>query len=172
MNRLRLTNPEITNAIGHPINVNRHFSYHRYYLYAGIEKETREHQKNLKKILKPFLAPIQIILDEVNGRAYANVIPQAQWLADIAIEVEIELRTKGVTIKNMNGTTIYYSNSAGFNGVSTGAHLNRGATGWFVTNIEKTYEQRGKRLVSITPEARANIIKAQLGQYGEVQDNI
>ena len=161
MKRLRLTNTEIMGSI---INV---------CLYPSIydEKSMKEQWRNVDESLEPLHAPIQIALNEVNGRAYANVISRARSLFEVVIEVETELRNKGVTIKNMKNTTVYYCGSAGFKGVTTGVHLKRGSTGWFVTNIEKTYEDRGKRLVSITPEARANIIKAQLGQYGEVPDN-
>ena len=51
--------------------------------------------------------------------------------------------------------------------MSTGVYFEYGATGWFVTKIEKTYHDRGKRFVSITPSARGDIIKAHLGCYGE-----
>jgi hypothetical protein len=137
---------------------------------SSIEKTIEEHQRKIGEIGKPFLAPIQFILDEVNGRAYARAITEAQWIFDVAIELEIELRTKGVTIKNMKSTTIHFCGSAGFKGVSTGVHLKRGASGWFVTHIEKSYEARSKRLVSIIPKARADVIKAQLGRYREVKE--
>ena len=160
MKRLRLTNPDIMDSI---ISVYRYPSIYD-------EKSTKELKRKVDESLEPLLAPIQIVLNDVNGSAFANVISRARWLFDVVSEVEIELRTKGVTVKNMKNTCVYYCGTAGFKGVTTGVHLKRYATGWFVTDIEKTYERTSKRLVSITAEARANIIKAQLGQYGEVQE--
>jgi hypothetical protein len=161
MKRLRLTNLEIMDSI---ISVYRYPSIYD-------EKSIKEQKRRVDESLEPLLAPIQIVLNDVNGRAFEHVISRARWLFDVVSEVEIELRTKGVTIKNMKNTSVYYCGAAGYKGVTTGVHLKRYATGWFVTDIEKTYEQRSKRLVSITPEARANIINAQLGQYGEVPEN-
>ena len=77
----------------------------------------------------------------------------------------IKRAKKGVTTKHMKGTTVVLRGNAGFKNVSTGVYL--GTTGWFVTKIEKTYNDRGKRFVSITPSAREDIVKAQLGCYGE-----
>jgi hypothetical protein len=121
----------------------------------------------IEKLAEPFLAPIQTLLDEVNGRAKARTISVARAVFDCAIEVEVELRSKGVTTKHMKGTTVVLRGNAGFKNVSTGVYLEYGTTGWFVTKIEKTYNDRGRRFVSITPSAGEDIIKAQLGCYGE-----
>jgi len=158
MKRYRLTDSAITKALSYQVAMNR----------LGLSNDrVSENASHIEKLAEPFLAPIQTVLDEVNGRAQARTISRARSVFDCAIEVEVELRSKGVTTKHMKGTTIFLRGNAGFKNVSTGAHLEYGTTGWFVTKIEKTYHDRGKRFVNITPSARKDIIKAQLGCYEE-----
>ena len=165
MKRHRLTDRAITKTLGYQVAMTRFRLTD-----ARINKTTAGYSSHINKLGEPYLAPIQTLLNKVNGRAKARTISSAKAVFDCAIEVEVELRSKGVTIKSMKGTTLFLRGNAGFKGVSTGVYLEYGTTGWFVTGVEKTYDGRGKRFISITPSAREDIMKAQLGCYAVVKE--
>jgi hypothetical protein len=158
----RLTNKAITKALTYRVDVDR-----RGWTSNSTKERTASYASQIEKLADPLLAPIQAHLNEVNGRARVNTISKAKTVLDCAIEVEVELRSKGVTTKHMKGMTVFLRHGAGMNGVSTGVHLEYRATGWFVTKIEKTYDYSYRRFVSVSPLARQDIIRVQTGCYGE-----
>ena len=163
---LRLTNKAISSALDYRVAMTRAA------LSGGRLDETiASFASQIEELAKPLMAPVQVWLDKVNGRAAARTISTATEILDCAIEVEVELRSKGVTIGNMKGTTVYLRSHAGFKNVSTGVRLEYRATGWYVTGIEKTYHDRSQRKVCITPAARADIIAVQLSGYGDSTAN-
>ena len=107
MKRYRLTDSAITKALGYQVAMTR----------LGLTNdrinETTASDATIEKLAEPFLAPIQTLLDEVNGRAKASTISVARAVFDCAIEVEVELRSKGVTTKHMKGTTVVLRGNAG-----------------------------------------------------------
>jgi hypothetical protein len=60
-----------------------------------IKETTAGFSSQIEKHGEPYLAPIQTLLDEVNGRAKARTISSARAVFDCAIEIEVELRSKG-----------------------------------------------------------------------------
>jgi len=81
----------------------------------------------------------------------------------MAIEIETELRIRGVSIKNMKGTQVHFAAHGRIKTVTTGVHLERKTTGWFVTGIEKLYSENGKCSVStLTPQAADDIIRYKI----------
>lgn len=159
--KIRLTNVHITSLLTtHVEQVIAGTAGRRASLQAALEKVT--------VLAEPLLDIIQIELDRVNGRAAARVIRSAREILAIAIEVEFDLRSKGVTIENLVGTEVSYYRGAGFKGVSTSFGLVRGFTGWFVQNIEKNYSERTRHTIAITSLARQQILLKQTRNYREI----
>jgi hypothetical protein len=157
MKPLRLTNPSITKSLGYRIYMDRNRL-----LNSEIAKRITEHENNVAMELQTFIASVQSKLNEVNGRASAQTISDAKVLFDIAIGIEVELRVRGVSIKNIKGTKVHFVPKSGFKIATTSVDLERCATGWFTTKIERTITGNGKHTVSITPQAAADIINSKV----------
>lgn len=153
MKPLRLTSPAITKILHYRIYLDR-------FRISGreIAKEISVREKQIKKYTQPFLAAVQAKLDEVNGRARSRTIADASVLCDLAIGIEIELRVRGVSIESMKKTKVHYIPKSGFKNVTTSVKLERRASGWFATNIERASTYNGKHIIRITPQAAADIV--------------
>jgi hypothetical protein len=153
MKPLRLTNHSISKHLG--------FRIDRLKL-REFTKPITEIEGDLTKQLEPLLAPVQSKLDEVNGRARSRTINHARELFDLAIGIEIELRVRGVSIKNIKGTKVHFVPKCGFKNTTTSVSLERYSTGWFATRIERASTYNGKHVVHITPDAAADIVAAKI----------
>jgi hypothetical protein len=157
MKPIRLTSAAITQALRYRIEMDRLRLRDR-----EIADRIAERQNEIAKLAERLLPLVQAKLDEINGRARARTITSAQSLFDIAIGVEVELRTRGVSIDNMKETNVHYTPRSGFRNITTSVTLERSATGWFVTNIERSYSDSGTRTILITPKAVADIARAKI----------
>lgn len=124
MKLIRLTSAAITKALGYRIEMNR-------LRLRDLEIADRiaERQNEIAKLAERLLPLVQAKLDEINGSARAHTITSAQSLFDIAIGMEVELRTKGVSIDNMKETNVHYTPRSGFRNITTSVTLERSATG-------------------------------------------
>lgn len=106
-------------------------------------------------------------LEAVNGRATAHTMAPGQVL-DLAERIEEDLQNRGVPKKHLKGARVIYTPAGPGKAyarksrhvVSTQIQMERGASGWFLTNAERKEiwaESPERLLIHVTAEARAAI---------------